>query len=144
VIAFVFTFSLMFYFQKMKNLSPLEKISKNFFKQLERINNPNSCSNSKYLLCKTNLSCGFACQIHFLTLCVKASISLKRVLLVDSRMWIYFDNLNDENHCKKEIDKNGLKVDSFWNCFLLPISKCTLEDIEIQNAKELRNNDGIQ
>jgi hypothetical protein len=134
----------MFYFQKLKTLTPLEKLSKELSEQVEMINNPNSCSNSKYLICKTNLSCGFACQIHFLTLCVKASISLKRVLLIDSRMWIYFDNLNDESHCKLSINPNNLKLDSFWSCFLLPITKCTLEEVEIQNAKELRNEEGIQ
>ena len=130
--------------EKTKKNSKLENLSKLLFKELDLINKPKSCEKSKYLVCKTNLSCGFACQIHFLILCLKASLYLKRVLILNSKMWIYFDNLNNEKYCKKIINPKNLKFDSYWRCFFDKISSCDLTEDEIERAIEFHNQKDIE
>ncbi len=47
----------------------LEKISLKLFLNLNKLQNPASCNDTKKLVCYVDQTCGFTCQIHFMLAC---------------------------------------------------------------------------
>ena len=58
-------------------------------RRIYSIQNPQSCSNAKKLLCSLDSDCGFGCQFKRIVICLIISYATERTMLLETRDWSY-------------------------------------------------------
>lgn len=73
----------------------LEKISLKLFLNLNKLQNPASCNDTKKLVCYVDQTCGFTCQIHFMLACFIRGYYANRTIIFQD-----LDPMNPSNTIK--------------------------------------------
>ena len=58
-------------------------------RRIHSIQNPQSCSDGRKLLCSLDSDCGFGCQFKRIVICLIISYATERTMLLESRDWSY-------------------------------------------------------
>ncbi|XP_052864834.1 alpha-(1,6)-fucosyltransferase [Anopheles cruzii] len=58
-------------------------------KRLTRLQNPDSCSTARKLICRLNKGCGYGCQLHHVVYCFIMAYATERTLILKSKGWRY-------------------------------------------------------
>jgi len=79
----------------------LEKISLKLFLNLNKLQNPASCNDTKKLVCYVDQTCGFTCQIHFMLVCFIRGYYANRTIIFQD-----LDPMNPSNTIKLNPNTN--------------------------------------
>ncbi|CAI4226749.1 unnamed protein product [Auanema sp. JU1783] len=89
----------------------LQKMTKKIQNAIERIQNPDDCSQTRALICGLDKECGFGCQLHHVAYCFLTAFGTGRTLVLK------------DNGVKWRYSRKG------WNAVFQPVTKCDYKTV---------------